>query len=135
MKKLFIAILFMCVAVFTFSETVVEMDGYDWRSFSEEQKNYITAGAMLGSMMNIEITNSLYDSGETSGTALKIITNLNDMRIQISYLVSKVDEWYNDTREWETEIYYVIYGSIGNLDSFVEYIEELETENDSLEEL
>lgn len=135
MKKFFIVVVFILITVMSFSQSITDMNGEDWLSLNESQKTFMVAGAMMSSAMNFRIAQSLNEFGDLSAEGSEVLANLNDMSVQVEYVVESVNRWYNDTREWDTEIYYVIFGSIGNLSKFVEMLDEVENKEKSLNEL
>lgn len=132
---IFVLAFMLALPILSFGETVADMDGNDWISFSEERKTFIILGVMMASAMNYEASNTLKQSGDITGKGSKVLSDLNNMEVQVGYVIDKVDQWYNKTREWDTELYYIIFGAIGNLDSMVKLIEKMEKNKQSLKEL
>lgn len=113
-----------------FAESVADMNGNDWIGLTNDQQVFLVAGTMLGSAMNNDVVSTIYEDMPTEQA--NMLLSLNDMRVQVQYVVDEVNAWYNETRDWETEIYYVIYGAIGNLDEFINYVESRENSGKTL---
>jgi hypothetical protein len=124
MKKVIIVLVMLLVSVgFLCSESVVDFTGNDWITFTETEKAVLVAGVMMGANLNYELVDMFEEMEAIAPEAASVLRKVNNFNIQVGYVTEKVDEWYNENRQWDALVYIIIFESVGNLDNFYSYLE------------